>query len=182
MAARSSIARIQNTRSMLAERAAEAPPDSQPTRPIAERIEAFERDFGKGLDDDLNISNAMAALFAFAADVNRLEPNASDAAHLLRTLDRADHVTGVLNRDAVRVGLFSTADLTGVGPVAYDPTRLAALFAEEPSVDTMKALAQIRHAARSKRDYATADSIRDHLKKAGVEFADTPEGVRYRLP
>jgi cysteinyl-tRNA synthetase len=182
MAARSSIHRIQNTRTMLAERAADAPPDSKPTRPIAERIEAFERDFGRALDDDLNISTAMAALFAFTTDINRLEPSPSDAVHLLRTLDRADHVTGVLNRDPPRVGLFSTAELASVGTVTYDAARLAALFAEEPSVDTLRALAQIRHAARTKRDYATADSIRDHLKKAGVEFADTAEGVRYRLP
>jgi cysteinyl-tRNA synthetase len=123
----------------------------------------------------------MAALFAFVADIHHLDANASDAVHLLRTLDRADHVLGVLSRDVVRAGLFSREELTSAG-AARDPSQLEALFAEGASVPALRALAQIRHAARLQKDYATADAIRDHLKKSGVVFEDTAEGVRYRLP
>jgi cysteinyl-tRNA synthetase len=182
VAARSSIQRLQNARTTLAERAQSAPPDSKPSRTAAERIAAFERDFGKGLGDDLNISNAMAAMFAFVADLHRLDPSATDAVHLLRTLDRADHVIGVLSRDASRAGLIASADLISDEALAQDPAQLGALFAEGFSAANIKALAQIRHAARKRKDYATADAIRDHLKQAGVVFEDTPEGVRYRLP
>jgi cysteinyl-tRNA synthetase len=182
VAARSSIQRLQKARSLLAERAESAPPDSKPTHAVAERIETFERDYGKGLDDDLNVSTAMAALFAFVSDIHKLDPSPSDAVHLLRTLDRADHVLGVLSRDVVRTGLISRDELTGAEAANRDPAQLEALFAEGVSVPALRALAQIRHTARSKKDYATADAIRDHLKKSGVVFEDTPEGVRDRLP
>jgi len=182
VAARSSLQRLQNARSMLAERAQGAPPDEKPTRAAAERIEVFERDYQKGLDDDLNISTAMAAMFAFVSDVYRLDPSASDAVHLLRTLDRADHVTGVLSRDISRTGLIGSAELSGEEARGRNPSQLEALFAEGTTVPALRALAQIRHAARSKKDYKTADSIRDHLKRSGVVFEDTPDGVRYRLP
>ncbi|HTV21762.1 MAG TPA: DALR domain-containing protein, partial [Polyangiaceae bacterium] len=181
-AARSSVARLQNARNTLAERAQGAPPDSKPTRAVAERIEAFERDYGKGLDDDLNVSNAMAALFAFVGDINRLDPSASDSVHLLRALDKADHVLGVLSRDVSRAGIISRAELTGEEATARNPSQLTELFAEEMSIPTLRALAQIRHAARNAKDFKTADAIRDHLKKAGVAFEDTADGVRYRLP
>jgi cysteinyl-tRNA synthetase len=182
LAARSSLSRLQKARNLLAERAEGAPPDSQPTSATAERIAKFELDYGNALDDDLNVSNAMAALFAFVADIHRMEPTPSDAVHLLRTLDRADHVLGVLSRDVVRAGLFSREELTNAEAAARDPAELEALFGEGASVPALRALAQIRHAARAKKDYATADAIRDHLKKSGVVFEDTPEGVRYRLP
>jgi cysteinyl-tRNA synthetase len=182
LAARSSIQRLQNARTALSERAQSAPPDSKPSVAVAERIAAFERDFGQSMDDDLNISNAMAALFAFVADVHRLAPSATDAVHLLRTLDRADHVTGVLSRDASRAGLISSEDLTSEEALAQGPAQLGSLFAEGFSAQNLKTLAQIRHAARKRKDYATADAIRDHLKKSGVVFEDTPDGVRYRLP
>ena len=182
VAARASIQRLQNVRNALAEKAASAPPNSRPSAPFAERVEAFERDFGAALDDDLNVSNAMAALFAFVGDIHRLAPGPSDAAHLLRALDRADHVTGVLNRDANRAGLIPLADLTPAEPIAYDAARVSALLCEDIGVQSLKQLAQIRHAARRAKDFKTADAIRDHLKKVGVVFEDAPDGVRYRLP
>jgi len=181
-AARASIQRLQNVRNALAEKAASAPPNSRPSAPVAERVEAFERAFREALDDDLNVSNGMAALFAFVGDIHRLAPGPSDAAHLLRALDRADHVTGVLNRDASRAGLIPLAELTPSEPVVYDAARLSALLTEDIGVASLKQLAQIRHAARRAKDFKTADAIRDHLKKVGVVFEDAPDGVRYRLP
>ena len=67
-------------------------------------------------------------------------------------------------------------------PVTYDASQLEALFAAELGVATLERLAQIRHAARKGKDFKTADAIRDHLKRSGVVFEDTPQGVRYRLP
>lgn len=182
VAARSSLGRLQNARIMLAERAQAAPPNGRPTRAAAERIELFERDYGDALDDDLNVSNAMAAMFAFVGEVYRLDPSASDAVHLLRALDRADHIIGVLDRDVSRVGLISRDELSGDEAQGRSPADLPALCAQELSLPTLRALAQIRHAARVGKDFKTADAIRDHLKKSGVVFEDTADGVRYRLP
>jgi cysteinyl-tRNA synthetase len=38
-----------------------------------------------------------------------------------------------------------------------------------------------RDAARARRDYATADAIRDGLEEIGVIVEDTPQGPRWEL-
>jgi cysteinyl-tRNA synthetase len=40
---------------------------------------------------------------------------------------------------------------------------------------------QQRDAARARRDYATADAIRDGLDEIGIQVEDTPEGPRWEL-
>jgi cysteinyl-tRNA synthetase len=43
------------------------------------------------------------------------------------------------------------------------------------------ALLEQRSAARTAKDFATADTIRDRLKAAGIEIEDTPRGPRWTL-
>jgi cysteinyl-tRNA synthetase len=38
-----------------------------------------------------------------------------------------------------------------------------------------------RQAARERKDYETADAIRDRLEAAGVLIEDTPDGSRWEL-
>jgi cysteinyl-tRNA synthetase len=38
-----------------------------------------------------------------------------------------------------------------------------------------------RQAARARKDYVTADAIRDELKQAGLVVEDTPSGPRWEL-
>jgi cysteinyl-tRNA synthetase len=182
VAARASIARLQNARTALHERAQGAAPQGQPSAPVAARIRAFEHDFGAALDDDLNISNALAALFAFVADSHRLEPSPGDAGHLLATLERADHVTFVLSEAASKTGLISKSELEAGEFAKLDSTALEALLAREPSPEVLRELARARHHARKQKDWPTADAIRNHLQRSGVQFEDTAEGVRYKLP
>ena len=79
-------------------------------------------------------------------------------------------------------GLISRDELSGDEAQGRSPADLPALCAQELSLPTLRALAQIRHGARLGKDFKTADAIRDHLKKSGVVFEDTADGVRYRLP
>ena len=39
-----------------------------------------------------------------------------------------------------------------------------------------------RQAARARKDFATADAVRDTLARLGVEVSDTPTGFRWSLP
>jgi len=187
-AARSSVQRLQNARASLHERAGGAAPTgaaasaAAPSAAVAERISVFERDFAAGLDDDLNISNALAALFAFVADCHRLEPSAPDAAQLLRALDRADHVLNVANQGADRAGVIKKSELEQGEALKLDAAALQALLAQEITPEHVREIARARHHARRQKDWATADAIRNHLQKAGVQFEDTPDGVRYKLP
>ena len=49
-------------------------------------------------------------------------------------------------------------------------------------VDSLVALAlEQRAAARSRKDWAAADAVRDQLKQAGVVVEDTPHGPRWTI-
>jgi cysteinyl-tRNA synthetase len=42
-------------------------------------------------------------------------------------------------------------------------------------------LIEQRQEARARKDFATADAIRDRLKAAGIAVEDTPAGPRWEL-
>jgi cysteinyl-tRNA synthetase len=52
----------------------------------------------------------------------------------------------------------------------------------EGAVDALVAVAlEQRQAARERKDFASADAIRDQLKAAGIEIEDTTDGPRWSL-
>ena len=52
------------------------------------------------------------------------------------------------------------------------------LTLEESIDDNIKKLIQEREEARAKKDWTTADRIRDELEKQGIRLKDTKEGVK----
>jgi len=111
--------------------------------------------FGAALDDDLNVSAALAALFDLVRDVNRR----IDA----RTLSSAD-------AELVLETLGDLDAVLAIGPEAAEPAlepRLAALLDE-------------RATARVARDWAASDRLRDELAAAGILVEDTRDGQRWR--
>jgi cysteinyl-tRNA synthetase len=110
--------------------------------------------FGAALDDDLNISEALAALFDLVRELNRrIEARSLSSADAGRALD--------LLRDLDRV--------LGVLPDA------GAELAPE-----VRALLDERAAARAARDWAASDRLRDELAALGVSVEDTRDGQRWR--
>ncbi len=110
--------------------------------------------FDAALDDDLNISAALAALFDLVRDLNRR----IDA----RTLSSADAATA----------LASLRDLDAV--LGLLPDEAAQLDAESA------ALLAARRAAREARDWAGSDALRDQLLARGIGVEDTRDGQRWR--
>jgi cysteinyl-tRNA synthetase len=111
--------------------------------------------FGAALDDDLNASAALAAVFDLARDLNRrIEARSlstDDAARALEALRDLDRVLGVL----------------------ADPV--------DESLDAdLRALLEARAAARSARDWQESDRLRDVLADRGVAVEDTRDGQRWR--
>jgi len=110
--------------------------------------------FETALDDDLNVSAALGALFDLVREINRrIDTRAlstADAGRIVEVLRELDAVLGVLP-DAVE-------DL-------------------EPE---LAALLEQRAAARSARDWAAADRLRDELAGQGIAVEDTRDGQRWR--
>ena len=121
---------------------------------LPELLDETRTAFEAALDDDLNASPALGALFECVREVNRR----LDA----RTLSTAD---------AVRVGDF-IRQLDTVFGVTADPA------AELPP--EVGGLIEARAAAREARDWAESDRLRDELASRGYGVEDTRDGQRWR--
>jgi cysteinyl-tRNA synthetase len=110
--------------------------------------------FESGLDDDLNISRALAAFADFVKSVNsgiddgRISP--ADAREVLAFMRKIDSVLGVFT--------FERGML---------PEKIEELIEE-------------RTRAREERNYKRADEVRDLLLNRGVALEDTREGTRWK--
>jgi len=88
--------------------------------------------------------------------------------------------SGDLTTVADRLGaVIAMTSVLGINPLDWQRTESTDLLA---TVDGLVRLAlQAREDARSRRDYAAADGIRDQLAAAGVVVEDTPAGPRWTL-
>jgi len=122
---------------------------------VSGAIDSFLAKFAATVDDDLNISAALAAVFEFVRETNKLIDDgclgAPGAAHALALLDRLDAV--------------------------------CALFpAKEPDAVPQDVLELVneRQRARREKNFARADEIRDTLKAMGWVVEDTADGPRVK--
>ncbi len=150
-AAAAAVNRIDAALAALAAYREDRPDD--PTLPAV--LDAVRSRFEAGLDDDLNVSEALAALFDGVRELNRRidarslsTADASGATELLRDLDRV-------------LGVAAPAGET------LDPE--------------LQQLLDARAAARKQRDWAESDRLRDELLRRGVAVEDTRDGQRWRL-
>lgn len=122
--------------------------------------------FGKAMDDDLGVPQALAVVHN-----TRREGNTA--------LERGDEKAV----DAALRQVLAMTGALGLNPLDWQATgdtgRQAALAS---TVDRLVRLAlQQRQDARSRKDYAAGDAIRDALTEAGVLVEDTSEGPRWTV-
>lgn len=132
--------------------------DTGPDDPqLAALLDATTAAFETALDDDLSIAPALAAVFDLVKELNRRladrSMSADDARRAMETLHDMDKVLAVMEPDAAAQG--------------------------EPS-DEVIALLDERSAARSARDWARSDALRDELAGRGIVVEDTRDGQRWR--
>jgi cysteinyl-tRNA synthetase len=127
--------------------------------------------FRAAMDEDLSVPSALAAVHACVRDGNQALAG-SDKAGVQASLTRLRGMLGVLGLDPLAPP-WSGAVASGA-PGSSERLRdvVGAL---------VKLTLQQRDAARARRDYATADAIRDGLDEIGVQVEDTPQGPRWEL-
>ena len=122
---------------------------------IKNMMNKTKTDFEKAMDDDLNISAALAVIFDFVRDVNKLAEKGSlgkaGAAKIKNIMLDFDRVLGILE--------------TGKKDISTQVERLI----------------QEREGARKRKDFRKSDEIRAKLAGMGVILEDTAEGVRWKV-
>jgi len=144
-AARTALRRIDEFTARLAPAAEGAPAGALPgwAQAAADRFEA-------AMDEDLNISAALAALFDCiregnaVMDAGKMDPE--DAAAVQELFRRWDGALGVLEKPA------------------------------ETVPDEIQSLLDERQAARAAKDWAQSDALRDKIAALGWTVKDTPKG------
>ncbi|MGH2520386.1 MAG: DALR domain-containing protein, partial [Chloroflexota bacterium] len=127
---------------------------------LREQGAATRAQFGEALDDDLNTPRAMAALEALAKQLN----TANDAAGREPALASPELLPALREADGTFRELASLLGLTLTS-------------AAEDGDAAIQALLDERTRARSSRDFATADRLRDELLQRGITIEDRPGGT-----
>ncbi|MGE5527586.1 MAG: cysteine--tRNA ligase [Patescibacteria group bacterium] len=155
--------RLEICRAALRERLARADlagPAATAGSALAEAVQRCRAEFEAAMDDDFNTALALAALHELAREANRAmqEPDFPRTAGEGKTLGEAlrllDELGGTL-------GIWFETVERG------DEAEIEGLIAG-------------RQEAKSRRDWAAADRIREELRARGVILEDTPGGTRWR--
>jgi cysteinyl-tRNA synthetase len=122
---------------------------------LGKLLDGTRAGFDDAIDDDLNISAALAALFEGVRELNRRID-----ARLLSTADAETATTFIRDLDRV-LGVTADPETERLGP-------------------DVQALLDARSAARTGRNWAESDRLRDELAARGVAVEDTRDGQRWR--
>ncbi len=119
----------------------------------------FEKKFRDAMNDDFNTPQAFAVLFDIAHEINRVrETDMKQAQSYVALLKQLGGVLGFLQQDP--------------------PTFLQKT--DSISAEEIEKLIQERHQARAKKDWATADNIRNTLLKRGIVLEDKGDQTLWR--
>ena len=110
--------------------------------------------FEKGLDNDLNISPSLAAIFDFVRDINSI---------------------------VAKNGLSERQKETVLEVLRKFDSVLGVVFVEDTGIDVeIEEMIQNRLDAKKNKDYQTADEIRQELLSNGIILEDTPTGTKWK--
>ena len=127
--------------------------EAKPTEPVV--MEAFVG----AMDDDMNTAAAVASLFELVKAANVALERGAEADEAAALLAEFDELTGILGLD--------------LATPSHVPEGLVG--------DLVGLLLEVRAEARTRKDWAQADAIRDRLRSAGIVVEDGEEGPVWHL-
>jgi len=126
---------------------------------VAARLAFAREQFEAALDDDLNTSGALGAIFVFIG-----ESNVALAEGHLQQENRAE-ITDWFRVIDERLAII---------PPMEHPVQ------DDKEGEEIEALVRQRNEARTNRNFALSDKIKQELLDRGVVIEDTREGTRWR--
>ncbi len=124
---------------------------------LAREVDQAEEEFVSCLDDDLNISGALGALFSLIREVNNYRQDNKltdqDADRIKKFMETADKILDVL------------------APAEEEENKLS---------EEEQALIKEREKARKNKNWEKADKIRDQLQEKGIIIQDGPQGTTWK--
>lgn len=148
-------------------------------RALRQAVEDMRAKFAHEMDDDFNTAGALGAIFELAKATNTFlsENQERLSAGDLRLLGDAQEtiveLLGVLGVQVVDPGAANAAPSEVIGLAA----ELAGYSGSDPH-EAVRALLAAREAARTERNWAAADAVRDGLSEIGYQVEDTAQGAR----
>lgn len=128
---------------------------TQQEQELYDEMDGYIKKFEEAMEDDINTADALAVIFDLVRDANTHLKAESSKKLVQKTYDvfkTLTHILGIVQKK------------------------------QEITLDEeIEALIEKRQQARAAKDWATADKIRDDLRKRGIILEDTPTGVRWTI-
>ena len=135
-------------------------------------IGSIKKDFEEAMDDDFNTPKAIESLFEFVKETNKVlmkkKPNGKLCKYALNEFTKMANVLTLLQEE-------KSLDEEAIKKIGEK----YGLRGQAESI--IEKLIEIRKKARKEKNYKLADSIRDELKKAGIELEDIGEETKWRI-
>ena len=141
----------------------EASTDELPDGVFEDVLQQHRERFLVAMDDDFNTPRAVAVLFDFGREVNKLLNHGQPVGR--ETLKAID-------------GFFGEMGGSILGIVPEETATRASAGIESQLIEL---LISLRAEARERKEWATSDAIRDEMARMGVDLEDRPEGTTWRL-
>ncbi len=149
--------------------------------PIDPLIEAARSGFVAGLEDDLNIAEALAAVFTLIKDVHPLlvrgEVSREGAGKIAAFFAEIDKVLAI-KPPIPASGKVLSVDAATIPPDSSQPD-LAKDSPDQIEAEILNKISE-RQKARASKDFAKADAIRRDLLAMGIVLEDAKDGVRWK--
>jgi cysteinyl-tRNA synthetase len=134
--------------------------------------------FVADMDDDFNTAGALGSLFELARVANTFmaaHPSGLAAADLVALAEVEETLVELLG--ALGVAIVETS-MSSFPPEVIDLAAQLAGYSGSNTDAAVEALLAARTAARTERNWAAADAVRDGLADLGFTVEDTPQGAR----
>ncbi|MBI3754308.1 MAG: cysteine--tRNA ligase [Deltaproteobacteria bacterium] len=147
-------------------------PDVTNAKVHEERKKQAFQTFTNAMDDDFNTASAVGFVFEEVNRANRLMDSAAATGVDKEFQEVVPVIKAVFKEAASILGVFHRK------PEEYFGEKRAHIQISEEEIAR---LLQKRDAAKKKKDFKTADAVRNELERKGIILEDTPRGTTWRI-